>query len=174
MTRAQILLADILPTGLYCAKTAWNMLSQAEKAHPTTAVVIGCGPVGLCVRPLLSLPLVISPTDERQAITAAAEMFTTVIAVDSIPDRLESAKLHGATEVVKLVLPPRPPPPSSTGAQPEAKAAGAGAAVVGESGEKGKVDGSTAPPPTGAEAVVSRISELTSVPPRLISIEVLM
>ena len=44
----------------------------------TTAVVIGCGPVGLC------------------AITAACSFFTTVYAVDSIAERLQEAKKHGA------------------------------------------------------------------------------
>lgn len=46
-----------------------------------TVVVVGCGPVGLC------------------AVTAATHFFKTVYAVDSVPERLEEAKKHGAIPI---------------------------------------------------------------------------
>lgn len=53
---------------------------NAEERKDTTAVVIGCGPVGLC------------------AVTAATHFFTNVYAVDSVPERLAAAKKHGAKD----------------------------------------------------------------------------
>lgn len=58
-------------------------MGEAER-EDVTAVVIGCGPVGLC------------------AVTAATHFFKTVYAIDTIPDRLEEAKKHGAKQVFNL------------------------------------------------------------------------
>lgn len=57
--------------------------------------MIGCGPVGLCVR---FFTTVIPPgiSSSLQAITAATERFSTVYAIDSVPERLQQAKDHGA------------------------------------------------------------------------------
>ncbi|KAM0755389.1 GroES-like protein [Meredithblackwellia eburnea MCA 4105] len=71
-----ILMADIIPTGYFGVQTALNMLNEVEKKDATVAV-IGCGPVGLC------------------AVTAAAQRFKTVYAIDSVPERLALAKAHG-------------------------------------------------------------------------------
>jgi threonine dehydrogenase-like Zn-dependent dehydrogenase len=51
----------------------------ALAGQDATAVVIGCGPVGLC------------------AVTAAKYFFKNVFAIDSVPERLEQARKHGAT-----------------------------------------------------------------------------
>lgn len=75
-----LLTADIFPTGYFVANNGYNMLNEAERKD-TTAVVIGCGPVGLC------------------AITAACSFFKTVYAVDSVPERLAEAKKHGAIPI---------------------------------------------------------------------------
>ncbi|KAH8929779.1 alcohol dehydrogenase [Atractiella rhizophila] len=75
-----IILADILPTGLFAAKNAWSMLNEEERKD-AIAVVLGCGPVGLC------------------AITAAVQRFSKVIAIDSVPERLAQAEEHGAITV---------------------------------------------------------------------------
>ncbi|PWZ01951.1 GroES-like protein [Testicularia cyperi] len=73
-----LLTADIFPTGYFVANNGYTMLNDLEKKQDNTAVVIGCGPVGLC------------------AITAACSMFKTVYAIDSVPERLAEAKKHGA------------------------------------------------------------------------------
>ncbi|EPQ27826.1 uncharacterized protein PFL1_04571 [Pseudozyma flocculosa PF-1] len=73
-----LLCADIFPTGYFVANNAYTMLNEKERKQDNVAVVIGCGPVGLC------------------AVTAAKSFFKTVYAVDSIPDRLDEAKKHGA------------------------------------------------------------------------------
>lgn len=52
------LMADIAPTGYFVAENAYKMLNDFEKKEETIAVVIGCGPVGLC------------------AVTAATKFFT--------------------------------------------------------------------------------------------------
>lgn len=39
---------DIFPTGCFVVKNAWDMLGEVER-QDATALVIGCGPVGLCV-----------------------------------------------------------------------------------------------------------------------------
>jgi len=39
--------ADIFPTGFFGATNAFKLLTQ-EQISNSTAVVIGCGPVGLC------------------------------------------------------------------------------------------------------------------------------
>lgn len=74
-----ILMADIFPTGFFVSHNAWQMMNEAER-EDATAVVIGCGPVGLC------------------AVTAATHFFKNVYAVDSVPERLAAAKKHGARE----------------------------------------------------------------------------
>ncbi|KAK7990944.1 alcohol dehydrogenase [Apiospora arundinis] len=45
---ALILMADIFPTGFFGVANAFNNLSAGQKPSDVTAVVIGCGPVGLC------------------------------------------------------------------------------------------------------------------------------
>ncbi|GAA94963.1 hypothetical protein E5Q_01618 [Mixia osmundae IAM 14324] len=75
-----VIMADIMPTGFFASKNAWTMLNETERKG-ATAVVIGCGPVGLC------------------AITAATQNFKTVFAIDSVPDRLDLAKQHGAIPI---------------------------------------------------------------------------
>jgi threonine dehydrogenase-like Zn-dependent dehydrogenase len=44
---ALILMADIFPTGYFGATNAFKLLTP-EQISNSTAVVIGCGPVGLC------------------------------------------------------------------------------------------------------------------------------
>jgi threonine dehydrogenase-like Zn-dependent dehydrogenase len=72
------LMADIFPTGFHGARNAFGPLSPEERAD-SVAVVIGCGPVGLCA-------------------TIAALDFgpRALIAVDSVPSRLETARSLGA------------------------------------------------------------------------------
>ncbi|RYP79098.1 hypothetical protein DL771_000076 [Monosporascus sp. 5C6A] len=75
---ALILMADIFPTGFFGARNAFNALG-AQKPSEATAVVIGCGPVGLC------------------AIVSALEYKPKhLFAIDSIDSRLELAKSLGA------------------------------------------------------------------------------
>ncbi|RYP60235.1 hypothetical protein DL769_008196 [Monosporascus sp. CRB-8-3] len=75
---ALILMADIFPTGFFGARNAFNALGT-QKPSEATAVVIGCGPVGLC------------------AIVSALEYKPKhLFAVDSIDSRLELAKSLGA------------------------------------------------------------------------------
>lgn len=86
-----LLMTDILPTGYSCAMNArrlldddmdapWSLASIAEGTVPLKgiAVVIGCGPVGLC------------------AISSAKTLFETVFATDLNEARLEAAERHGA------------------------------------------------------------------------------
>jgi threonine dehydrogenase-like Zn-dependent dehydrogenase len=69
---AAVLLADVLPTG-------WNCARLGEVGPGSTAVVIGCGPVGL------------------MAVAAAAELGAErVFAVDSVAERLAAAVRFGA------------------------------------------------------------------------------
>ncbi|CAF0769969.1 unnamed protein product [Rotaria sordida] len=76
------LMADIFPTGYFAAKNAWTLLSDQERQDPNLIVcVIGCGPVGLC------------------AITAACDRFPIVYAIDSVEERLDEAKKHGAIPI---------------------------------------------------------------------------
>jgi 2-desacetyl-2-hydroxyethyl bacteriochlorophyllide A dehydrogenase len=70
-----LLLGDVFSTGYFCAY-------QAEIKPANTYVVLGCGPVGLMAI--------------CGAIALGAEK---VIAVDSVPDRLELAKRFGATPI---------------------------------------------------------------------------
>lgn len=75
--RALVLMADIWPTGYYGAKSAWELLSM--KDSDVTAVVVGCGPVGLC------------------AVLAALEFKPkNLFAVDAVDERLEQARRLGA------------------------------------------------------------------------------
>ncbi|EOD45666.1 putative s- glutathione dehydrogenase protein [Neofusicoccum parvum UCRNP2] len=80
-----ILMADIFPTGYFAAL---NAVSRLPKNLPTatTAVVIGCGPVGLCA--LVALSSLLAGTQFQ------------LFAVDSIPSRLARAQdLVGAVPV---------------------------------------------------------------------------
>ncbi|KAI5816808.1 chaperonin 10-like protein [Pyronema omphalodes] len=68
-----ILMADIFPTGFFAAKNAFASL-PASKHSSSVAVVIGCGPVGLC------------------AIVAALEYKPKkLFAIDSVASRLQQA-----------------------------------------------------------------------------------
>lgn len=80
----QVLMADVVPTGYFVASNAYNLLNPIERSKHTTAVVVGCGPVGLC------------------AVVAAKTFFTHVIAIDSVSDRLQEANNMGADETVQL------------------------------------------------------------------------
>lgn len=83
-------MADILPTGYFCASGGKRLymesegqalsgdLADAEAKKEGVCVVVGCGPVGLC------------------AISSAVRMFETVYATDLAPHRLEAGKRHGA------------------------------------------------------------------------------
>jgi len=76
--KALLLMADIFPTGFFGASNAFKILTP-EQISETTAVVIGCGPVGLC------------------AIIAAATFKPKhLFAIDSVDSRLELAKSLGA------------------------------------------------------------------------------
>lgn len=82
--------ADIFPTGYFAAARFLKDLNERDRKE-FTAVVVGCGPVGIC------------------AITAALTMVNTVYAIDSVPERLEQAEKLGAKpikqsdDVVKIV-----------------------------------------------------------------------
>ncbi|KAM0750740.1 dehydrogenase-like protein [Meredithblackwellia eburnea MCA 4105] len=76
--KSLILMADIFPTGFWVARNGFSLLQEKEKRKDSTALVIGCGPVGLC------------------AITAASEYFGTVYALDPVAARREQAEKHGA------------------------------------------------------------------------------
>ncbi|KAK1640273.1 alcohol dehydrogenase GroES-like domain-containing protein [Colletotrichum phormii] len=75
---ALVLMADIFPTGFFGAKSGFNLLKEEERSN-ATAVVIGCGPVGLCA--------VISALEYRPK---------HLFAIDSVDSRLELAKSLGA------------------------------------------------------------------------------
>ncbi|KAK7960847.1 dehydrogenase-like protein [Apiospora saccharicola] len=76
---ALILMADIFPTGYFGVSNAFRNLGPAQKPSDVTAVVIGCGPVGLC------------------AIVSALEYKPKhLFAIDSVESRLELAKSLGA------------------------------------------------------------------------------
>ncbi|OBT62381.1 hypothetical protein VE03_08427 [Pseudogymnoascus sp. 23342-1-I1] len=73
-----VMMADIFPTGFFGASNAFKNLTKEQIAE-STAVVIGCGPVGLC------------------AIIAAASFGPKkIFAVDGVESRLELAKGLGA------------------------------------------------------------------------------
>ncbi|KIM94011.1 hypothetical protein OIDMADRAFT_60852 [Oidiodendron maius Zn] len=75
---ALVLMADVFPTGFFGTRNAFAG-REAQDAADTTAVVIGCGPVGLC------------------ALVAALEYKPKyVFAIDSIESRLRVAESLGA------------------------------------------------------------------------------
>lgn len=76
--KSLVLMADIFPTGFFGASNAFKNMTPEQIAE-STAVVIGCGPVGLC------------------AIIAAASFGPKrLFAVDGVESRLELAKGLGA------------------------------------------------------------------------------
>ena len=75
-----VLMADIFPTGYFAAARFLKDLNERDR-EGYTAVVVGCGPVGIC------------------AITSALTMVKTVYAIDSIPDRLAAAEKIGAIPI---------------------------------------------------------------------------
>lgn len=75
---ALVLMADIFPTGYFAAHNAFKELSEAQQKE-ATVVLIGCGPVALCA--LLNI------VDYKPK---------HLLAVDSVPSRLELAKSLGA------------------------------------------------------------------------------
>jgi threonine dehydrogenase-like Zn-dependent dehydrogenase len=77
-----VLMADIFPTGYFAASRFLKNLNQRDRDE-YTAVVVGCGPVGIC------------------AVTCALTMVKTVYAIDSVPERLAEAEKIGA-KVINL------------------------------------------------------------------------
>ncbi|KAL8998490.1 MAG: hypothetical protein Q9169_002433 [Polycauliona sp. 2 TL-2023] len=75
---ALVLMADIFPTGYFAAHNGFKELTKEQVAE-STAVVIGCGPVGLCA--------VINALDHQPK---------HLLAVDSVQSRLDLAKSLGA------------------------------------------------------------------------------
>ncbi|KAI9673994.1 MAG: hypothetical protein M1817_002200 [Caeruleum heppii] len=76
--RMLVLMADIFPTGYFAAQNAFQA-STKEQIADSTAVVIGCGPVGLCT-----------------VIAASTYKPKYLFAIDSIPSRLDLAQSLGA------------------------------------------------------------------------------
>ncbi|KAL2867743.1 alcohol dehydrogenase family protein [Aspergillus lucknowensis] len=73
-----VLMADILPTGFFAAKNAFRGTEEAVVRN-STVLLFGCGPVGIC------------------ALISALEYEPKhLIAIDSVPARLELAKSLGA------------------------------------------------------------------------------
>ncbi|MCJ1474932.1 hypothetical protein MMC13_003592 [Lambiella insularis] len=75
---ALVLMADIFPTGYFAAHNAFKELTKEQIAE-ATVVLIGCGPVGLCA-----------------LINAENYKPKHLLAVDSVPPRLDLAKSLGA------------------------------------------------------------------------------
>ncbi|KAL2377650.1 hypothetical protein RJZ90_006563 [Blastomyces dermatitidis] len=75
---ALVLMADIFPTGYFAASNGLQQFTK-EQLSEMTVVVIGCGPVGLCA--------IINAEDYKPK---------HLLAVDSVPARLELAKSLGA------------------------------------------------------------------------------
>ncbi|KAB8078262.1 chaperonin 10-like protein [Aspergillus leporis] len=73
-----VLMADIFPTGYFAASNAFKGYTQ-EQISEQTVVLIGCGPVGICA-----------------LINALEYKPKHLLAVDSVPSRLELAKSLGA------------------------------------------------------------------------------
>lgn len=73
-----VLMADIFPTGYFAASNAFKD-STPEQVSEQTVVLIGCGPVGLCA-----------------LINALEYKPKHLLAVDSVPSRLELARSLGA------------------------------------------------------------------------------
>jgi len=78
--KALVLMADIFPTGYFAAHNAFKDLTKHQIAE-ATVVLIGCGPVGLCA-----------------LINAETYKPKHLLAVDSVPSRLELAKSLGAEQ----------------------------------------------------------------------------
>ena len=76
--QALVLMADIFPTGYFAASNAFKEYTR-EQVSELTVVLIGCGPVGLCA-----------------LINAEEYKPKHLLAVDSVPSRLEMAKSLGA------------------------------------------------------------------------------
>ncbi|KAF2708861.1 GroES-like protein [Pleomassaria siparia CBS 279.74] len=74
---ALVLMADIFPTGYFAAHNAFKDMSP-EEISESTVVLIGCGPVALC-----SLVNIMDYKPKH------------ILAVDSVPSRLELAKTLG-------------------------------------------------------------------------------
>ena len=90
-----VLMADIFPTGYFAASRFLKNITDRDREE-YTAVVVGCGPVGIC------------------AITCALTMIKTVYAIDSVPERLEEARKIGA-KVINLNDDPVPKIKEATG-----------------------------------------------------------
>ncbi|EJT52254.1 hypothetical protein A1Q1_05464 [Trichosporon asahii var. asahii CBS 2479] len=80
---AMLLLGDILPTAYSCAYHGRRLLDEDDDREMNTpidavAVVLGCGPVGLC------------------CVSSAKSMFKTVYATDPSEERRAQAAKHGA------------------------------------------------------------------------------
>ncbi|KAK2812539.1 hypothetical protein FQN50_001183 [Emmonsiellopsis sp. PD_5] len=75
---ALVLMADIFPTGYFAASNGLKQFTKEQLAE-LTVVLIGCGPVGLCA-----------------LINAEEYKPKNLLAVDSVPSRLELAKSLGA------------------------------------------------------------------------------
>lgn len=96
-----VLMADIFPTGYFAAKNAFkdapftkqtsSLVTPPSSApgvsedEPFVAVVVGCGPVGLC-----------GIAAAKQLLPPSAKLF----AVDGVPERLEAAARLGATPIL--------------------------------------------------------------------------
>jgi threonine dehydrogenase-like Zn-dependent dehydrogenase len=78
-----VLMADIFPTGYFAAARFLKNLNERDRKE-STAVVIGCGPVGIC------------------AITSALTMVDTVYAIDSVPERLAEAEKVSSSSLVSI------------------------------------------------------------------------
>ncbi|KAF2143011.1 uncharacterized protein K452DRAFT_248721 [Aplosporella prunicola CBS 121167] len=76
-----VLMADIFPTGYFAAHNGFTRLPP-QQTHAAVAVVIGCGPVGIC-----ALVAALQYKPQR------------IFAVDSVPARLEQAAALGATPI---------------------------------------------------------------------------
>jgi threonine dehydrogenase-like Zn-dependent dehydrogenase len=75
---ALVLMGDIFPTGFFAAKNGFQF-SSPEEIKESVVVLIGCGPVALCS--------LVSITDYNPK---------AILAVDSVPSRLDLAKSLGA------------------------------------------------------------------------------
>ncbi|KAL2825799.1 chaperonin 10-like protein [Aspergillus cavernicola] len=73
-----VLMADILPTGFFAAKNAFQGM-QETVIRGSTVILFGCGPVGICA--------LVSALEYKPA---------HLIAIDSVPARLDLAKSLGA------------------------------------------------------------------------------
>lgn len=73
-----VLMADIFPTGYFAASNGFKSLSPTD-VQESTVLLFGCGPVGICA--------LVSALEHRPK---------NLIAIDSVPARLELAKSLGA------------------------------------------------------------------------------